>query len=322
MIYYSNSSLTEPHMTFIGRWSPFHQGHTAIIQKKMTQQPELPILIMVRNTTTDQYTASHRAEYIKIWMLENNILGTIMIVPNIEGVYWGRGVGYTVEKVDVDESIQKVSATAIRDGMKSKSNTWRSLIASKNGIDMLTPIISHIIDHGMVIWLTGCPSSGKTTLSTEVIAQLRTRYPHLKIQLLDGDDMRASPLATNAGFSKLDRAQHILRMAYLAKMFADHGILVICAFVSPDRSIRTKAKNIIGKKRFIEVYIHASKKTRIHRDVKGMYAKAATGQIKNFTGFNAPYERPKSPSVICNTDKETVAQSAQKIINHLLNTKS
>lgn len=322
MIYYSNSDLTQPHMTFIGRWSPFHQGHTAIIQKKMIQHKHLPVLIMVRNTTTDQYAPTHRAEYIKIWMLENNVIGTIMIVPNIEGIYWGRGVGYTVEQVDVDQSIQQVSATAIRKGMKSASNTWKSLVATKDGIDMLAPIVSNIIDHGMVLWLTGCPSSGKTTLSKEIITQLHTRYPHLKIQLLDGDDMRASPLATNAGFSKTDRAQHILRMAYLAKMFADHGILVICAFVSPDRSVRKKAKQIIGDARFIEIYIRASKKTRMRRDVKGMYAKAATGQIKNFTGFNAPYEVPISPSVICDTDKETVAYSAKKIIKHLLSKKS
>ena len=321
MIYYSNSNLTDPHMTFIGRWSPFHQGHTAIIRKKMTQHGNLPILIMVRNTATDQYTPMHRAEYIKLWMLENNVIGTIMIVPNIEGVYWGRGVGYTVEQVDVDESTQKVSATAIRKGMKSKSNTWKSLIATKKGVDILAPIVSTIIDRGMVIWLTGCPSSGKTTLSIEIITQLHARYPHLKMQLLDGDDMRASPLATNAGFSKTDRAQHILRMAYLAKMFADHGILVICAFVSPDRAVRKTAKRIIGAQRFIEIYIRASKKTRIQRDVKGMYAKAATGQIKNFTGFSAPYEAPASPSIICDTDKETVKQSAHKIINHLLSKK-
>ena len=253
MIYYSNSPLETPHMTFIGRWSPFHNGHKAIITKKITENPLLPVLILVRHTLTDQYTASARAMYIKQWMTDQHIKGTIMIIPNVEGVYWGRGVGYKTEPVSVDEAITSISGTDIRRRMQDKKSSWHNLVAVPESAYLLTPAVSSIVEQGLVVWLTGCPSSGKTTIARAFIHHVAATYPHLKTQLLDGDDMRATPVAAGVGFSKKDRADHILRMAYIAKMFADHGILVVCAFVSPDRRIRMKAKKIIGKNRYIEV---------------------------------------------------------------------
>ncbi len=307
MIYYSNSPLETPHMTFIGRWSPFHNGHKAIITKKITENPLLPVLILVRHTLTDQYTASARAMYIKQWMTDQHIKGTIMIIPNVEGVYWGRGVGYKTEPVSVDEAITSISGTDIRRRMQDKKSSWHNLVAVPESAYLLTPAVSSIVEQGLVVWLTGCPSSGKTTIARAFIHHVAATYPHLKTQLLDGDDMRATPVAAGVGFSKKDRADHILRMAYIAKMFADHGILVVCAFVSPDRRIRMKAKKIIGKNRYIEVYVRASKSTRMKRDTKGMYKQAAKGALQNFTGYNAFYEAPKKPDVLCDTDTQDVS---------------
>ncbi len=317
MIYYSNSKLDKPHMTFIGRWSPFHKGHTAIMNVKRSEHPNLPILIMVRNTKEDIYPPTIRAEYIKIWMQNNAIKGTIMIVPNIEGVYWGRGVGYNVGLIDVDMSVQKISGTRIRKQMSKKISTWKQEVATQHASYMLSRDISTIIDRGLVIWLTGCPSSGKTTIANALIQKLNAMYPYLKTQLLDGDDMRSSPLAAHVGFTKKNRAEHVIRMAYLAKMFADHGILVICAFVSPDRAVREEAQKMVGKNRFLEVYVLASQQTRMRRDTKGLYKKAKSGKIKNFTGFNAVYEAPKNPSIICDTDHAASDDCVRTILDYI-----
>lgn len=319
MIYYSNSPLDTPHMTFIGRWTPFHKGHAAIIMKKIAEKPKSPVLILIRNTKEDQYSPSARAQYVKIWMITNNIQGTIMIIPNIEGVYWGRGVGYHTGLIDVDAHTTAISGTSIRKNMSDKGKHWQSLVAHKNDAYLLSKNISNIIEHGLVVWLTGCPSSGKTTIAKDLIRIISSQYPHLKTQLLDGDEMRASPLAHQVGFAPKERADHIIRMAHLAGMFASHGILTVCAFVSPDRKIRNLAKKNIGNKRYIEVYVKATKATRLKRDAKGMYKRAVAGKINNFTGYNAPYQVPLKPHIICDTDQETVAQCVEKIAVYVFN---
>lgn len=300
-------------MAFIGRWSPFHKGHSAIIQKKLLDQPKLPILIMIRETGTELFPTSIRAEYIKIWMTSQHIQGTIMIVPNIEGIYWGRSVGYNTGIVDVDPKLKRISATEIRQQMKTTHMKWKQSVANGTSSYVLTPTIVTIMTRGLIIWLTGCPSSGKTTIAKALEKELHKKLPHLKTQILDGDDIRNSPLASHVGFTKSDRAKHILRMAYLAKLFADHGIIIICAFVSPDRSIRQKAKAIVGPRRFLEIYVRATKKTRMHRDTKGLYKKASQGKLSNLTGFNAKYEIPNDPDIICDTERNTIMNNVEKI---------
>jgi adenylyl-sulfate kinase len=308
MIYYTNTNIAIPHMMFIGRWAPFHRGHTAIMLKKLKENPKAPLLILVRNTAKEAFAPSIRAEYIKTWMIENKIKGTIMIIPDIDGVYWGRGVGYKTELVDVDAETKQISGTQIRNKLQAGDPGWTMGVASQESSYILSSKISSILEHGIVVWLTGCPSSGKTTIANALLQDIHARYPYLKTQLLDGDDMRASPLAQHVGFSPKERAEHIIRMAYLAKLFADHGVLVVCAFVSPDRSIREKVKKMIGNRRYIEVYVKASKKIRMKRDTKGMYKKALAGKLQNFTGLNAPYEIPLHPSVVCDTEKLTLGQ--------------
>ncbi len=317
MIYYSNTTLDTPHMAFIGRWSPFHKGHTSIIYKKLQSNPTLPILILIRNTSTDQYPPIIRAKYIKAWMTSESIRGTIMIIPNIEGVYWGRDVGYNTQLVDTDVYTKQISGTEIRKNMQQQNDQWKSQVAHEEASYMLSEKVSSIIERGFVVWLTGCPSSGKTTIAKRLLEHISSHYPHLKTQLLDGDEMRNTPLAQLVGFTKKDRADHILRMGYLAKMFADQGIVVVCAFVSPDRKIRERAYDIIGRDRYAEIFVKASKKTCIQRDVKGLYKKAIHGHLDNLTGYNAPYERPNAPHIICDTDKEAVDTSAQRIMDHV-----
>jgi len=318
MIYYSNVDSTVPHMVFIGRWSPFHKGHAAIIIKKLCEHPNLPILILVRNTKQDQYSPTMRAHYIKTWMVEQHIKGTIMIIPNVEGVYWGRGVGYKTGIVEIGEETEKISGTAIRSQIQRGIKEWRATVAVEKSSYLLSTKITSIIKRGLVIWFTGCPSSGKTTLATNLVKTIHKRYPHLRTQMLDGDEMRSNPLAQYVGFTKKDRADHIRRMAFLAKMFANHGIIVVCAFVSPDRAVRDEVKQIIGGRRYFEVYVRAALKARAHRDAKGLYRKAVRGEILNLTGFNAPYEPPLHPAVVCDTDKMTMPICVESILKAFL----
>ncbi|MFC1748551.1 adenylyl-sulfate kinase [Pseudomonadota bacterium] len=307
--------MNQPHMTFVGRWTPFHKGHTALINTKREENPDLPVLILIRATDYDSYNPVTRAEMIKMWMGDNKVLGTIMIIPDVEGVYWGRGVGYNVEKIDLDEQVQQISASKIRKGIGGNGKKdWGNDVATVGGAQLSKPVTSTIVEKGMVVWLTGCPSAGKTTIAKELGKRVSEAHPFLKVQLLDGDVIRNSPMAERIGFSPEDRALHIRRMGQLAKMFADHGILVIAAFVSPNKDVRADIRDEIGKKRFVEVFINASKTVRIARDVKGLYKKAINGEIENLTGFNAPYDRPATAKVICNTHKESVEESTQKVL--------
>ncbi len=314
MIYHSNASPHERHLVFIGRWSPFHRGHAAVIQSKRNDHPGLPVLIMVRDRKTERYPATVRAEYIKRWMLEQHIRGTIMIIPDIEGVYWGREVGYHVGEVRVPESVRRISGTHIRNAITKDQPDWKRLVASGASSPMLSPRISRIIDRGFVVWLTGCPASGKSTIADLLRQRLTGLFPYLRITVLDGDDMRMTPLAKHVGYSKTDRADHIRRMGYLARMFAETGTLVICAFVSPDRSVRKDVRDMVGPDRFLEVYVRASMRTRIARDTKGLYKKASRGLLSNLTGFNAVYEHPIRPDVTCDTDR----MSATECVNAVL----
>ena len=250
-------------------------------------------------------------------MEEEKIKGTIMIVPDVEGIYWGRGVGYNLEMVKIDKEIKKISATKIRKGIANEKKLWKKMIAKKDISYLLTDRTSRIAQSGLVIWLTGCPCSGKTVISQNLRDKIKYCYSHLKIQILDGDVIRNTPIAQGIGFSPEDRALHIKRMAQVAKMLADQGVLTICAFVSPQSRVRNQAKRTIGKGRFVEVYVKASQKTRIKRDKKGLYKKAQAGKIPNLTGYNAPYDKPCNPDIICDTEKETIRESVNKLFNHI-----
>ena len=141
---------------------------------------------------------------------------------------------------------------------------------------------------GCVIWLTGLPSSGKTTIA-DALAQ-RLRGDGLPVEVLDGDEVRKS-LSSDLGFSAEDRQQHNRRVIYVSKLLIRNGLIVIVPLISPYRETREFARAELG--RFLEVYVKCSIEECIRRDVKGLYAKALRGEVVNFTGISDPYEEPE-----------------------------
>jgi len=166
-----------------------------------------------------------------------------------------------------------------------------------------------------VIWMTGLSGAGKTTLSYAVEAALHNMGYF--VQTLDGDNVRTG-INRNLGFSDADRYENIRRIAEVSKLFVNCGIITIASFISPTNEIRSMAKNIIGSDDFIEIFVNAPLVVCESRDTKGLYLKARRGEIKEFTGINAPYESPVQPGLEVRTDLLTIEESTKKIIDYLL----
>jgi len=167
---------------------------------------------------------------------------------------------------------------------------------------------------GFTVWFTGLPSSGKTTLGRMLEKELKERG--FSVEVLDGDEVRER-LSKGLGFSKEDRDENIWRIAYVARLITNSGGVAITCAISPYRDLREKARMEIG--RFIEVYVRCPVEECIRRDVKGLYKKALSGEIKNFTGISDPYEEPLNPETIVGTHRETPEESLNKIISGLTN---
>ncbi len=165
---------------------------------------------------------------------------------------------------------------------------------------------------GVTIWFTGLPCSGKTTLAKAVREELERRGYY--VESLDGDVTRKY-LSKGLGFSKEDRDENIRRVGFVCSLLTKAGAIVTAAFVSPYEAIRQEIREQI--KDFVLVYVRCPVEVCIERDVKGMYKKALAGEIKNFTGISDPYEEPENPEVIVDTDKETIEESASKVIKKL-----
>jgi adenylylsulfate kinase len=171
-------------------------------------------------------------------------------------------------------------------------------------------------DRGCVIWFTGLSGSGKTTIAHKVEEILEDAG--VPIEILDGDVVREN-LSKGLGFSKEDRDTNIRRIAFVAHLLQRNGTFVITAAISPYREIRDEARAMI--KDFVEVYADAPLDVCEERDPKGLYKKARAGEIKGFTGIDDPYEAPENPEVVCNTGDESVEESAQKVIDKLVELK-
>jgi adenylylsulfate kinase len=165
-----------------------------------------------------------------------------------------------------------------------------------------------------VLWFTGLPCSGKTTLALGVEKELFNSGYHC--QILDGDNVRCG-INNNLGFSNTDRLENIRRISEVSKLFLSAGIITINAFVSPTNEIRDLARSIIGDEDFIEIFLNPSAEVCEQRDVKGMYKKARAGKIVDFTGVNAPFEIPRNPSLVVTTDMESIGASVRNILDFI-----
>lgn len=165
------------------------------------------------------------------------------------------------------------------------------------------------MEQGFTLWFTGLSGSGKTTVSHLVELELRKRG--LKVEVLDGDVVRQN-LSKGLGFSKEDRDTNIRRIGFVCKLLSRNGVVAIAAAISPYRAIRDEVRAEIG--RFVEVYVKCPVEVCMTRDVKGLYRKALSGEVENFTGVSDPYEEPLNPEVVVETDKETPQESAAKIL--------
>src|SRR5215208_4668096 len=168
-------------------------------------------------------------------------------------------------------------------------------------------------EQGFCLWFTGLSGSGKTTITTLLVKELRRRGS--KLEVLDGDIVREN-LSKGLGFSKEDRDTNILRIAFVADLLSRNGVPVITAAISPYRDIRGEARTKMDS-RFIEIYAKAPLEVCEERDVKGLYAKARAGEIKEFTGISDPYEPPEDPELEIETDKQSPEESAQQILDYL-----
>jgi adenylylsulfate kinase len=162
---------------------------------------------------------------------------------------------------------------------------------------------------GFVIWFTGLSGAGKSTIAEELEREFKKR--RLNYEILDGDVVRTN-LSKGLGFSKEDRDTNIRRIGWVARTLAKHGCISVCAAISPYRAIRDEIRRDTG--RFVEVFVNPPLEVCEQRDVKGLYKKARSGEIKEFTGISDPYEAPLHAEVVCETHKETVHESAAKIL--------
>lgn len=202
-----------------------------------------------------------------------------------------------------------VASGSIRHGLRRASNVhWQALDVDKQSrasIKQQTP---------RIIWLTGLSGSGKSTIANMVEKKLLAAGKHS--YLLDGDNVRHG-LNKDLGFTDADRVENIRRVAETAKLMLDAGLIVITSFISPFRAERDMARTLFASHEFIEVYVNTSLDVCEQRDPKGLYRKARSGEIKNFTGLDSPYEAPENAELILDTITMSVEEAADRIIDYL-----
>lgn len=172
-----------------------------------------------------------------------------------------------------------------------------------------------LCQHGVMIWFTGLSGSGKSTLAVSLERELQQR--NLLCRVLDGDNIR-SGINSNLGFSSEDRMENIRRIAEVGKLFVDTGIITLAAFISPTNEMREMAAGIIGEDDFLEVYVSTPVEECERRDVKGLYAKARRGEIKDFTGISAPFEVPVHPALSLDTSVLSLEASVNLLLELVL----
>ena len=184
------------------------------------------------------------------------------------------------------------------------------LVKEFNSVSAVNDVTTKI-DRGEVVFIVGPSGSGKSTLA---IALERELYKQgILCRILDGDNIR-SGINNNLGFSEADRTENIRRIAEVSKLFVDCGIVTIAAFISPTHAIRRMASEIIGEDDFLEVYVSTPIEECERRDVKGLYAKARRGEIKEFPGISSPFEAPEHPFISIDTSRQSLADSVKILL--------
>lgn len=168
---------------------------------------------------------------------------------------------------------------------------------------------------GLMIWFTGLSGSGKSTVAIALERELHRQG--FLCRILDGDNIRTG-INNNLGFSAADRVENIRRIAEVGKLFVDTGIITLAAFISPSNEMRQMAASIIGEQDFVEVYINTPIETCEARDVKGLYAKARRGEIRDFTGVSAPFEAPEHPALSLDTSVLSLEESVNRLMEIIL----
>ena len=169
--------------------------------------------------------------------------------------------------------------------------------------------------HALAVWMYGLSGAGKTTVAIELERKLFQQG--FICQLLDADNVRTT-INRDLGFSIKDREENIRRIAELNKLFIHSGMIIINCFISPTKAIRTMAKEIIGKDDFVEVFFNAPFEICQQRDPKGLYKKANSGSVQNFTGISSPFEIPDNPDLELRTDELSVVESVSKVYDFIL----
>ncbi len=192
---------------------------------------------------------------------------------------------------------------------KAKNIVWHQASVNRQALSQLR-------GHGSaILWFTGLSGSGKSTLANAVNVALFKRG--FATYVLDGDNVRHG-LCSDLGFSDSDREENIRRIGEVAKLFLDAGVIVLTAFVSPFRADREKARSLVEKRDFVEIYCSADLNICEKRDTKGLYLKARAGEIKEFTGISSPYEVPDNPQLVIDTGKEHLDDCVDTVIAKLI----
>ena len=169
--------------------------------------------------------------------------------------------------------------------------------------------------HGVMIWFTGLSGSGKSTIALGVERELHQRG--LLCRILDGDNIRTG-INAGLGFSAEDRHENIRRIAEVGKLFVETGIITLAAFVSPTNEYRQLARDIIGAEDFLEIYVSTPLEVCERRDVKGLYARARRGEVKDFTGISAPFEAPEHPALCIDTSRQPLETSVRQVLELII----
>ena len=306
--------MNKKYSLFIGRFQPFHNGHDYIVKQALAGGKS--VWIAIRDTPItdgDPYTAQERLEMISAHYTDQDVVVTI--VPDIESVNIGRKVGYDVNRYDAPEDIEGISATQIRDLMSKGDSTWKEKVPKMVADYLISKgDVVEADKQGVVIWFTGLSGAGKSTVANALLPVLSNKGRGVKI--LDGDEVRRN-LTADLGFSKADRTENIKRISFVAKTIADVGGIAIVAAISPYAEDREKARQLIGEDRFFEVHADCHLDTLIKRDVKGLYAKAISGEIPNFTGISDPYEAPVNSQCRIDSGSMSIQDSVDRVLYNL-----